>query len=300
MFSRGEEANLGPVNVERVIESTLRMAWNEVRHRARLVKIYGGVPAVNANESRLGQVVLNLVVNAAQSIPEGNYERNEIRIETKLDASGLNVVITIADTGCGIPPEIQTRLFSPFLTTKPIGIGTGLGLSICHRIVTELGGTIDFFSGAGRGTTFRVALPLADLAAPLAASPARAAAAGGRRGSVLVIDDDVALSHSVQRILTAEHDVRAIDSAKVALELFGEGQRFDVVLCDLMMPQITGFELFARLNDVDPKQAARVVFMTGGAFTPTARAFLDSSPNHRIEKPFDVQELRALVNGLVT
>jgi PAS domain S-box-containing protein len=299
IFSRGEEAKLGPVNVEQVVESTLRMAWNELRHRARLTKIFGRVPAVNANESRLGQVLLNLVMNAAQAIPEGNYERNEIRVETRVDPAGNRVIISVSDTGAGIPPEVQQRLFTPFLTTKPVGVGTGLGLSICHRIVTGLGGTIDFSSEVGKGTTFRISLPVADLQRPVELAPARPYAVASRRGSVLVIDDDVMITHSVQRILATEHEVRVVHSAERALALFSAGERFDVVLCDLMMPQVTGFDLYARLVQVDSRQAARVVFMTGGAFTPTARAFLDGASNHRIEKPFDVQGLRALVNGLV-
>jgi CheY-like chemotaxis protein len=276
------------------------MAWNELRHRARLVKVFGGVPPVNANESRLGQVLLNLVVNAAQAIPEGNYQRNEIRVATEVDRTTNNVIISISDTGSGIPTEIQQRLFTPFLTTKPIGMGTGLGLSICHRIVTGLGGKIDFSSEVGQGSTFRVSLPIAEVAAQVEVrAPAPTATSGGRRGSVLVVDDDVMLTHSVRRILTSEHDVREIHSADTAIDLFGTGERFDVVLCDIMMPQVTGLDFYAKLVEIDPKQASRVVFMTGGAFTPAARAFLDGAPNHRIEKPFDIQELRVLINGMV-
>ena len=299
IFSRAEDAKSGPVNVEQVLESTLRMTWNEIRHRARLTKAYGKVPPVAANEARLGQVFLNLVVNAAQAIPEGNYARNEVRIETRVDSDSHRVVVSISDTGAGIPADVQRRLFTPFVTTKPAGIGTGLGLSICHRIVTALGGAIDFTSEVGKGTTFRVALPIADLeavveiAAP--ADPARAS----RRGSVLIIDDDPMITHSVQRLLASDHDVRVLDGAEAALELIKAGQRFDVVLCDLMMPQVTGMDLYGALVALDRKQAAQMVFMTGGAFTPAARAFLDGVPNLRIEKPFEIQQLRALVNGLV-
>src|SRR5690606_16193244 len=116
LFSRTHEEQFGAVNVEKVIDSTLRMAWNELRHRARLVKAYGGVPRVLGNESRLGQVLLNLIVNAVQSIPEGKYEENEICVTTIADQEA--VTISIRDTGCGIPPEIQQRMFTPFFTTK--------------------------------------------------------------------------------------------------------------------------------------------------------------------------------------
>ena len=159
VFSRAQEDRRGAVDVEKVLESTLRMAQNEIRHRAKVVKVYGQVPRVDANEGRLGQVLLNLIVNAVQAIPEGNYESNAITITTKVDHD--TVLVSIADTGSGIPPEVQRRLFTPFFTTKPAGVGTGLGLAISHRIVTGLGGQLDFVSEVGKGTTFRVRLPIA-------------------------------------------------------------------------------------------------------------------------------------------
>ena len=164
IFSRSEVDSRGPVDVEAVLESTLRMAWNEIRHRARIVKVYGRVAPVDANESRLGQVFLNLIVNALQSIPEGQYDKNEIRVTTRAD--GDHVLVSIRDTGSGIPHDVRSRLFTPFFTTKPVGVGTGLGLAISHRIVTAFGGTITFDSEVGKGTEFRVTLPLAQARRP--------------------------------------------------------------------------------------------------------------------------------------
>ena len=297
IFSRGDEVNVGPVNVEDVLESTLRMAWNEVRHRARLTKTYGKVPPVNATESRLGQVLLNLIVNAAQAIPEGNYQRNEIHVDTRVAPDGGHVVVSISDTGSGIPPDVQLRLFTPFVTTKPVGVGTGLGLSICHRIVTSLGGKIGFTSEVGKGTTFRLTLPVANLDVAAESAVSNRVDPAGRRARVLVIDDDVAIAGAIKRLLSSDHEVSTVQGAKMAMDLFSAGNRFDVVLCDLMMPQVTGMDLHAWLLGLDRQQASRMVFITGGAFTPTARAFLDGVTNQRVEKPFEVQGLRALVNG---
>jgi signal transduction histidine kinase len=134
------------------------MAANVVRSRARLVKEYGEPPGVRANEGKLFQVFLNLVINAAQAIPEGKREEHEIRLVTRVDAEG-RAVVEVRDTGCGIKPEHQGRIFEPFFTTKAAGEGTGLGLSICHTIVRALGGDIALESLPGRGTTFRVLLP---------------------------------------------------------------------------------------------------------------------------------------------
>ena len=297
IFSRAEEDSRGPVDVEQVLESTLRMAWNELRHRARVIKSFTNVPRVDANESRLGQVFLNVIVNAAQAITPGNYERNQIRIGTEL--VGDRVLVSIADTGCGIPEDVRPRLFTPFFTTKPIGVGTGLGLAISHRIITGLGGTIDFDSHVGRGTEFRVMLPVASTEKQPVVARTATGAPSLRRARVLVIDDEEALVHTMKRYLAHEHDVEAVTSARAALDLLTSGRRFDVILCDVMMPQITGMDFHTRVIAIDAALAPRIVFVTGGAFTPTARDFLDRVPNRRLEKPFDLKALRLLVNEML-
>ncbi len=295
IFSRSEDEFLHPVDVRRVLESTLRMAWNEIRHRARLVKDFGPVPLVRANDSRLGQIFLNIVVNAAQAIAEGRAESNEIRVTTGIDGSGL-VVVAISDTGPGMPPEILNRLFTPFFTTKPAGIGTGLGLSICHRLVTNFGGRITVESAVGRGSVFRVFLqPATQEEAVVADGPAIPRTAP-RRGRILVVDDERAIGLVAKRALGAEHDVTALTSAQEALHRIEAGERFDMILCDLMMPEMTGIELHAHLLRIAADQAERMLFVTGGAFTATSREFLDRTTNLHIEKPFNVRQLRALVS----
>ena len=156
-FSRGSNDALEAVELHTVLDSCVNMAGSEIRHRARLVKEYGALPPVHGNESRLGQVFLNLLVNAAQAIPHGNERVNEIRLTTAFEEGW--VVVAVRDTGAGISPENLHRLFEPFFTTKPVGVGTGLGLSICNGIITALGGRITVESEPGQGTTFRVFLP---------------------------------------------------------------------------------------------------------------------------------------------
>jgi len=297
IFSRAEEDKRGAVDVQRVMESSLRMAWNEIRHRARLVKHYGVVPMVDANESRLGQVFLNLVVNAAQAIPDGHADTNQITVTTRTDARG-RVVAEIRDSGPGIAPEVLKQLFTPFFTTKPAGVGTGLGLTICQRIIHGLGGEITVESKLGEGTLVRVLLP-ASSAAASEELPARLVRPPIRRGRVLLIDDDLMIGSAVRRTLASEHEVLALTQAQEALRRIAAGERFDVILCDLMMPLMTGVEFYQQLSTLDPEQAERVVFLTGGAFTANSRAFLDEVPNARMEKPFEVQNLRALVNDRI-
>ncbi|HET9991068.1 MAG TPA: response regulator [Kofleriaceae bacterium] len=298
VFSRAQEDRRGAVDVEKVLESTLRMAQNEIRHRARVEKVYGKVPRVDANEGRLGQVLLNLIVNAVQAIPEGNYESNEIKITTSVDHD--TVLVTISDTGTGIPPELQRRLFTPFFTTKPAGVGTGLGLAISHRIVTALGGSLDFVSEVGKGTTFRVRLPIAPPQLPAISERIPLPLKVTRRGRVLVIDDEDSLVQAIRRYMSQDHEVDGTTSARQAIEMLARGERYDAIVCDLMMPQITGMDVYAAVKKIDPVMAERMVFVTGGAFTESARHFLDTLPPGRhIEKPFDLKALRALINDQI-
>jgi len=293
IFSRSPaEEPTGPVDVERVMESSLRMAWNEIRHRARLVKVYGRVPHVGVNEARLGQVFLNLIVNGAQAIQEGRAEDNEIRVTTSL--SGERVVIEVSDTGAGIPPEIIGRIFDAFFTTKAVGIGTGLGLAICHRIVTDMGGGLTVESEVGKGSTFRVALPVyRERTTELA--PVDVAPSTGRRGRILVVDDEALVLRVVERSLSAEHEIATVTSAAEALALCTSGAKFDLILCDLIMPDMTGMDLHREIARVAPEMVDRMIFLTGGAFTPGARQFLSEIAREHIEKPFELASLREVV-----
>jgi two-component system, cell cycle sensor histidine kinase and response regulator CckA len=298
-FSRTEESTRAGVDIRRLLDSAANMAWNEIRHRARLSKDYAPrLPLAEANESRLVQVFLNLLVNAAQAIAEGAAERNQIRI-VALEAPDGRVAAEISDTGAGIPAENLERIFDPFFTTKPAGIGTGLGLSICQNIVSALGGEIQVESVLGRGSTFRVLLPAA---AGNEAQTRRSKVAQGPgevTGTVLVIDDEPGIGIALKRLLRSEHQVTTVTRAREALDRFRAGERFDAILCDLMMPEMTGMDFHEELSRIDAEAAGRVIFLSGGLFTERARTFLARVPNLRLEKPVEPQSLRALVNERV-
>jgi C4-dicarboxylate-specific signal transduction histidine kinase len=292
LFSRSEGDTETAVEVVPVIESSLRMAWNEIRHRARVVRDFEDAPPVRAGEARLGQVFLNLLVNAAQALPLGRADQHEIRVRVR--ARDGTVIATVEDTGPGIAPEHMRRLFTPFFTTKPRGMGTGLGLSICQRIVNDLGGEISVDSEVGVGTRFTIALPAARrptgsvVAQPLQAAP--------RRARILMVDDDRAILRATERVLGRRHDVTSIDNALEAIDRITAGDRYDVILCDLMMPVTSGMELHRLLAARAPEQADRVVFLTGGAFTAEAHRFLDEVGNERLDKPIDFVALEALIS----
>ncbi len=294
LLSRSDDARGTAADLERVLDSCARLLWNELRHRARLVKEYGRVPLVAMSEPRLGQALVNLLIHAARALPEGRAAEHELRVRTTRE--GERAVVEVRDDGPGLTAEARARLFEPFADAQS-GAGTGLGLPICRALLREDGGDITVESEPGRGTVFRIALPLAG-EAPLVA-PSSVAPSTALRGRVLVIDDEPMVGHSTQRILGREHDVQVLTGARSALSRIGEGERYDVILCDLMMPELTGMDLHSELARVAPDQAERLVFMTGGAFTPGAREFLERVPNPRVEKPFVIAQLRALVRERV-
>jgi two-component system, cell cycle sensor histidine kinase and response regulator CckA len=297
IFSRVDDEQRAPIDLAGVLEAACALAWNEIRHRARLVKIFRPLPSVDANDARLTLVFYNLFINAAQAVPEGRADENQIQLKTWTD--GGRAVVEIRDTGTGIAPVHLPRIFDPFFTTKPQGIGTGLGLSICHGIVSALGGEISVETTVGVGTAFRVTLPAYGGSPRAAVVPTRVSTGTGRSGRILVIDDDAAICTAIRRTLGRRHQVMTTTSGREALDRIRGGERFDLILCDLMMPVVTGMEVHAEVAQVAPDQADRMVFLTGGAFTSAARDFLQSIPNERFDKPFDGGRLRVLAKEMV-
>ncbi len=157
MLSRPDDLALGPVDLGSVVRGTAKIAAQELRERARLVEECEGAPLAWGNAPRLGQVLLNLLINAAHAIEKGKVDQNQVRVAAREGEPGY-VLVEVSDTGCGIPPENLGRIFEPFFTTKPVGEGTGLGLPVCQSIITSLGGSLEVKSEVGRGTTFVIRL----------------------------------------------------------------------------------------------------------------------------------------------
>ena len=294
VFSRPDDKQRSPLDVHRVLDSSLRMAWNHIFHRARIVKDYAAHAPVLGNEAPLGQVFLNLLVNAAEAIPEGHGTAQEIRVVTRQEGTS-HVRVEIHDTGGGIAPELQERIFEPFFSTKPVGVGTGLGLAICRRLVDELGGELGVRSEPGKGTVFLLRLPTAHaMTDPLhqGAHPPTA------KPRVLVLDDEAVVGRALQRLLSARYEVLVSVQGSEALAQVGSGWRFDAILCDLMMPEMSGPRFHEELVRLAPEQAERVIFMTGGAFTEQSRAFMTGTGRPCLDKPIDPQRLRALMAAL--
>jgi signal transduction histidine kinase/ActR/RegA family two-component response regulator len=291
-FAHSSDDDLAPIEVSELLESCVRLARKEIAGRARLVTDYAKVPRVLANELRLGQVFLNLVINAAQAIPAGRPDAHEIRLTTRVDAAD-RVVVTVRDTGSGMSPATMEKIFEPFFTTKKKGSGMGLGLFICQGIVGKLGGSITVESEPGQGSSFHVTLPSTESSSlrPPVTRVSVIPSMIPRQARILVVDDEPLIGASIRRGLGSNHHVHVVGNGRAALEALEGGQRFDVVVCDLMMPEMTGMELYDALSATNPAMAARMVFMTGGMLDPGAADFLNRVPNQRIPKPFDLEGL---------
>ena len=292
-FTRRDEGELDLLELAPVVEATLKMVRAEIRHRARLERDYQRSPKVKANQTKLAQVFLNLLVNAAQAIPEGRVAENAIMVRIGADSSG-NASVEIRDTGVGIPAKLLPRVTEPFFTTKRVGVGTGLGLSVCRNIVEGYAGTLSIESVEGWGTNVRVTLPPAPAGFAPRVSSVKVQAVRPRRYRTLIVDDDPMVLRSFKRVLQG-HDVTTATSGREALRLLEHDPSFDVILCDLMMPELTGMDVFQELREMRPGYERRIIFLSGAVFTERARAFLDAVPNLRFEKPLDPATLHAVL-----
>ncbi|MBI2394467.1 MAG: response regulator [Deltaproteobacteria bacterium] len=302
-FARADEETIAPTDLNDVVKTTLRLAQKTLGSASRIDVSLGDLPKVNANHGRLGQVVLNLLLNAHEAI-EDRGVAGVIALRTAVDDSGL-VLLEIADNGTGIPDKVLSRVFEPFYTTKAKGRGTGLGLSICHRIVGAYGGTITLESAtaevpASELRTFaRVRLRVASQAAETEVASERGTPPSpARRRRILIVDDEPAVGATIATTLGEDHDVVVETGGRAARRTLAGDPGFDVVLCDVMMPDIDGIQLFEEIRAANEQLATRFVFMSGGAFSSRARSFLANAKSPSLEKPFTGAQLSAAIERL--
>ncbi len=295
-LSRSRPSAPGPVDVRAVLENVLVMIGNEIRYRGQLVTRYEPAPHVWASDGELEQAFLGLLLYVARSRPEEVSLSREIRLcVAKHDDGGT--VVTVSEDGPQLDPEIRGRLFDPFAT----GEAMGLGLAMCHAIFTALGGRMDVESGSTGGTIFRVVLPAVqhgDASQPgtiRVTQPTLPPENLPARARVLVIDDDPGVANTLRVMLEAHHEVTSVEHATEGLRLLLREREFDVVFCDLVMPELSGIDLYRALELNHSTQLERIVFMTGGVFTTDAERFLARVPNARIEKPFSLARIEQIL-----
>jgi signal transduction histidine kinase/CheY-like chemotaxis protein len=302
-FTDPNAEGVADIDLHRPLESALDMCAQEISARAQLTKEFGSIPLVRGAEARLLQVFRNLLMNAAQAIAEGKKAENGIRVKTYSDSG--NAVVEISDTGSGIPKNIRGQIFDPFFTTKPIGVGTGLGLAICHSLVSSMGGDIEVETEEGKGSTFRVIIPGippegVDAIASFPDRHSSSKVAGptepeSRR--VLAIDDEPMVLAALRRALCPPHEVITTTDGKEAVDRLARGERFDVILCDMMMPNTTGMDVYKAVGKLAPEQLGRFVFLTGGTFTPRVREFMKGLSTPLLEKPATAERLNNLITS---
>jgi len=295
-FSAVRMDTVEPVDVNRSVQHALTMANNQLRHRARLDIQLGEIGWLLGSPGRLNQAFLNLVLNAVQAIPEDDGQQHVISVTSFEENHAVHV--TIRDDGVGIPQADQERLFDPFFTTRDHE-GSGLGLSICHSIVSSFGGRIWLESAPGAGTAAHVVLPLPREDADSDFFDEPTSQSGLTTHRVLVIDDDKLLTKALARACEGRFDLTVLNSGARAVELLRQDQQWDLVLCDLMMPGMSGMDLYDWVRRRHPELVHRVAFMTGGAFSPKAQRLLESTTNPVLDKPFTVSAFPSLLAGLV-
>lgn len=293
IFGREERNAVQRVDVLAVLDATLRLARNELRHHARVVLDLQPLPRVRASEAYLGQIFLNLLINAAHAIPQGESDRNRIVVRTRTEADG-RARIDIEDSGVGMTADVRERLFTPFFTTKPLGVGSGLGLSICQRMVAHIEGEIRVETSPGVGSTFTVLLPAAQSEPAFSATDATPART---RRSVLFVDDDEGVVQALQRALRDHHDLTGATSAKEAMACI-EARIPDVIVCDVMMPDALGTELVHGILERWPSLTSRVIFLTGGAWGEGAREIMSGRLGRVLQKPIGIADLVRAIDAI--
>ncbi|MBX7190927.1 MAG: response regulator [Sandaracinaceae bacterium] len=294
-FARHNDAPAEVVLMSSVVDDATRIVAREIAYRARLVVDADPTARVRGDRTQLCQILTNLLLNAAQAIPEG--DPNGHRIEVVVRGGADEVVTSVHDTGVGIPEDVRAHLFEPFYTTKASSRGTGLGLTISNEIARQHRGSLRCAdSKAGEGTTFEVRLPAAAATRWATPAPSRSEPRTTDRRRVLVVDDEPVILHTYKRVLQKQCDVVTAKGGHEALQVLEADDRFDAIICDLMMPELDGVSVHEWLAAHRPRLVPRVVFSSGGAFTGRCQAFLATFQGPLLEKPMTRQDIMTAID----
>jgi signal transduction histidine kinase/CheY-like chemotaxis protein/ligand-binding sensor protein len=257
------------------------------------------LPPLWADANQLHHVAANLITNAHHALRETDSPRH-LKLTTAATADRSQVILEVADSGPGIPQDVQRRIFDPFFTTKPQGEGSGLGLPLCRSIVEGHGGSIHLVSAPGRGTTVSVILPAAASDVPPSeAAPEPKAPAQTRGGTILLIDDEPGVQRALRRLLQRSgHEVSTAANGQEGL-LALETRSYEVILCDIRMPDLDGPGFYRELERRHPHLVSRVVFLTGDVLGSEVQDFFAQVGCPRLEKPFKVHEVRQVIQQML-
>ena len=296
-FAKMDREAMDWVDINQAVEAASRLADNEIRHRAALVLDLEKIPPVVGDKGRLSQAVLNLLVNAAHAIEAGSAGANTITVRTRL--VDQEVILEVVDTGCGIEADDLPRIFDPFYTTKESDSGSGLGLALSAATIRKHGGELTVKSTSGAGSCFRISLPASVEFHREAAKPETSESVMAPRSRVLIVDDEPLVRYTFSRVLASHHTTVEAESGAQALELLATKAPFDLILCDLMMPNIDGPAVYAELEKKHPEMLHKILFVSAGAFTGRARQFAHDVAALVLEKPVLPDVLVATVNRML-
>jgi signal transduction histidine kinase len=302
IFSHPGRQDLGPVDVDAVVRSVVALVEREFSGRVSVTVVSAHDCTARANDDQLRQVLLNLLLNAAQSF---NQPAVDARIEVFVERRGEEIAIRVIDNGSGIAPENLRRVFDPFFTTKAVGRGTGLGLAISRDLVKKMDGNITLESQLGRGTSVTIVLrrwseAAADFQAvdpPQTPTPELPVPDSTRRLSIIIIEDETAMLAPLRRMLSDRHDVLTFSDSRDGMRCLIEREPPDAIICDVNMPHVSGIDLFREVTRVRPFLAERFVFLTGGDSEELAN-LLSGSPRRILEKPVHRKDLIAAIESL--
>jgi CheY-like chemotaxis protein len=252
------------------------------------------LPPLWGDPHQLQQVLINLLANAQQALRAAPGAR-EVTLTTQYDAAQHRITLAVADTGPGIPPALQGRIFEPFFTTKAPGVGTGLGLPLCRGIVETHGGTLEVTSALGQGATFRITLPVGVVTTQMSAAPGVDMGLTVHGHLILIIDDELSLANGLARLLRRDgHTVDTVANGRLALAKLEE-RTYDLILCDMRMPELDGPSLYRLLERQQPHLCLRLIFLTGDTLEPATQAFLEQSGAPCLTKPFSIADARRAI-----
>ncbi len=294
-YARTDPDEIERVDLAAVCRDACDLVGNQVRQRARLRIDLAPVAAITADARKLGQVVINLLVNAYDSLPVAGAGQPGQEVRLRLATSPGRIELSVSDTGVGIPGHLQGRIFEPFYTTKPRGEGAGLGLVIVRDIVERFGGRISVESKPGRGSTFSVVFPSEEQIAAVVLAPPPVVVSP--RASVLIVDDEVALTSAMRRQLRRSHEVTVLNDGAAATAAILEHD-YDVILCDLMMPGMDGMAVLEAVARRRPDMAARMVLMTAGILQDTIRERVHEAGGHVLDKPVPIDTLLTVIDAI--
>jgi len=296
-FSRADDNQAEMTDITRIVDDACAMVFNQIRYRARLVKRFEPVPMIAAFPGRIAQALVNLLTNAAEAIDGGAYDKHRIVVSTRVE--GDHVVVAVTDTGAGIHEDDRERIFTPGFTTKAHEGGMGLGLTACKRVAKEHGGMLEVHHLPDCGTRFELVLPVdTGLRAveqrresrPISEAPLE-------RARILIVDDDAMVLSALRRRLRRRYDTVTVLGGVEALARLSEDPGFDSIVCDLMMPEVDGKSFYDAIKRDHPQLSDRIVFMSGGAFTPRLRRFAAAVPNPVLQKPVSREDLESMLSA---